>query len=96
MRYGRYVIFQMADVAAPRELFHEILRLDGATTAKATTSDCVRVMRSRAADGRSAPNASENGQISPSILVWDAQGARQLCELRFCLATRQENQECSS
>ena len=26
-RHGRYVIFQMAEVAVPRELFHEILRL---------------------------------------------------------------------
>ena len=25
--YGRYVIFQMADVAVPRELFQDILRL---------------------------------------------------------------------
>jgi len=27
MLHGRYVIFQMAEVAVPRELFHEILRL---------------------------------------------------------------------
>ena len=27
VRHGRYVIFQMAEVAAPRELFQEILRL---------------------------------------------------------------------
>jgi hypothetical protein len=27
VRYGRYVIFQMAEVAVPRELFQEILRL---------------------------------------------------------------------
>ncbi len=27
VRHGRYVIFQMAEVAVPRELFHEILRL---------------------------------------------------------------------
>jgi hypothetical protein len=25
--YGRYVIFQMAEVAVPRELFQDILRL---------------------------------------------------------------------
>ena len=25
--HGRYVIFQMAEVAVPKELFHEILRL---------------------------------------------------------------------
>ena len=29
VRHGRYVIFQMAEVAVPRELFHEILRLIG-------------------------------------------------------------------
>ena len=27
VRHGRYVIFQMAEVAMPRELFQEILRL---------------------------------------------------------------------
>jgi hypothetical protein len=27
MRHGRYFIFQMAEVAVPRGLFHEILRL---------------------------------------------------------------------
>ena len=27
VRHGRYVIFQMAEVAVPRGLFHEILRL---------------------------------------------------------------------
>ena len=27
VRHGRYVIFQMAEVAVPRELFKEILRL---------------------------------------------------------------------
>jgi len=25
--HGRYVIFQMAEVAAPRQMFHDILRL---------------------------------------------------------------------
>jgi hypothetical protein len=29
VRHGRYVIFQMAEVAVPMELFHEILRLIG-------------------------------------------------------------------
>ena len=27
VRHGRYVIFQMAEVAVPGQLFHEILRL---------------------------------------------------------------------
>ena len=27
VRHGRYVIFQMAEIAVPRELFQEILRL---------------------------------------------------------------------
>ena len=27
VRHGRYVIFQMAEVAVPRDLFQEILRL---------------------------------------------------------------------
>ena len=29
VRHGRYVIFQMAEVAVPKELFQEILRLIG-------------------------------------------------------------------
>jgi hypothetical protein len=29
VRHGRYVIFQMAEVAVPRELFQQILRLIG-------------------------------------------------------------------
>ena len=29
VRHGRYVIFQMAEVAVPRQLFQEILRLIG-------------------------------------------------------------------
>ena len=27
VRHARYAVFQMAEVAVPRELFHEILRL---------------------------------------------------------------------
>jgi hypothetical protein len=50
VRHGRYVIFQMAEVAISRQN-------DRGTTATATTSDSMRrpmVMRSRATDGRSA------------------------------------------
>jgi len=56
--HGRYVAFQMAEIAIPRQMFQEILRLIAETTAAATTSASVRrsiVMRSQAIDGRSAP-----------------------------------------
>ena len=35
--HGRYVAFQMAEVAIPRQMFQEILRLMARTAAAATT-----------------------------------------------------------
>src|SRR5450759_3980008 len=69
---------------------------DRGTTATATTSACVRrpvVMRSRATEGGVRPNASENGQISPSTTIRAARGGGSCSELRFCLAGSQENRE---
>jgi hypothetical protein len=56
--HGRYVAFQMAEVAIPGQMFQEILRLIAELRPAATTSASVRhsiVMRSPAIDGRSAP-----------------------------------------
>jgi hypothetical protein len=39
---GRYVAFQMAEVAIPRNLFDEILRADRRTVAAASHVNCVR------------------------------------------------------
>jgi hypothetical protein len=55
--HGRYVAFQMAEVAIPRQMFQDFAA-DCGTTAAATTSASVRhsiVMRSQAIDRRSAP-----------------------------------------
>jgi len=66
--HGRYVIFQMAEVAIARQMFQEILRLIGATAA-ATTSASVRrsmsCIQEQPTEGVH-PNARENGQIRPS------------------------------
>jgi hypothetical protein len=52
--HGRYVIFQMAEVAIARQMFQEILRLIAELPAAATTSASV---------------TRENGQINPSATV---------------------------
>ena len=61
--HGRYVAFQMAEVAIPRQMFQEIFfAADCGTTAAATTSASVRraiVMRSQAIDGRSASKCQQ-------------------------------------
>ena len=66
--HGRYVIFQMAEVAIARQMFQEILRLIGATAA-ATTSASVRrsmsCIQEQPTEGV-RPNASENGRIRSS------------------------------
>jgi hypothetical protein len=51
--HGRYVAFQMAEVAIPRQMFQEILRLIGTTAAAATT------------DGRTAPKCQGKGPDQP-------------------------------
>jgi hypothetical protein len=77
VRHGRYVIFQMAEVAVPRGLFPRDSAADRGTTTTATTSACVRrpmVMRSRATNGGVRPNARKKGQIGPSTTVRAARG----------------------
>lgn len=59
VRHARYAVFQMAEVAVPRELFERTLRLiDGLgrrtppakdrTNASSPREECVRMMRQRA------------------------------------------------
>ena len=55
--HGRYVAFQMAEVAIPRQMFQEISAAHRGTAAAATTSASVRrsmVVRSRPTNRRSA------------------------------------------
>ena len=74
---------------------------DRGTTATATTSACLRrpvVMRSRATEGGVRPNASENGQISPSTTVRAARGGGSCPNCAFALqgARKIENIQASS
>jgi hypothetical protein len=54
--HGRYVAFQMAEVAIPRQMFQEILRLIAELRPQPPSASVRRaiVMRSKAIDGRSA------------------------------------------
>ena len=68
MRHGRYVIFQMAEVAVPKELFQAILRLIAELRPQPPPApawdarwSCVQQLPM----GGVRPNAKENGQISP-------------------------------
>ena len=67
--HGRYVIFQMAEVAIARQMFQEILRLIAELRPAATTSASVRrsmsCIHEQPTEGV-RPNARENGQIRPS------------------------------
>src|SRR5271154_2527096 len=73
--HGRYVAFQMAEVAIPRQMFQDILRLIAELRPQPSTS--VRrsiVMHSQTTTGGVRPNASENSQINTSTIVRVAQG----------------------
>ena len=74
--HGRYVAFQMAEVAIPRQMFQEILRLIGTAAAAAPPRqhETPMLMRSPQTAGGARPNASENDQISPTIAVRTARG----------------------
>src|SRR5262245_34356541 len=67
--HGRYVIFQMAEVAIARQMFQEIFAADRGATAAATTSASVRrsmsCIQEQPTEGV-RPNAREKGQIRPS------------------------------
>src|SRR5262245_9256491 len=56
--HGRYVAFQMAEVAIPRQMFQEIFAADCRAAAEAAARTSMRrpmVMRPRAPDGKTAP-----------------------------------------
>src|SRR5262249_35142256 len=67
--HGRYVIFQMAEVAIARQMIKRDFAADRGATAAATTSASVRrsmsCIQEQPTEGV-RPNARENGQIRPS------------------------------
>ena len=70
--HGRYVAFQMAEVAIPRQMFQEILRLIAELRPQPPPArlSCVH----KQSTGGVRPNASENSQISHSTTVLDTRG----------------------
>jgi hypothetical protein len=72
--HGRYVAFQMAEVAIPRQMFQEVLRLIGELRPQPPPRqhEMPMLMRSPSNDGRSASKC--NDKISPSIAVRTARG----------------------
>jgi hypothetical protein len=67
--HGRYVAFQMAEVAIPTANVPGDFAAHRGTAAAATTRASMRrstVMRSRATDRRSTSKCQEDGQIRPS------------------------------
>ena len=75
--HGRYVAFQMAEVAIPRQMYQE---RSAAHYRTATAATACTGMRRRCScvpgqpTGGVRPNASENGQISPSAAVRGTNG----------------------
>jgi hypothetical protein len=70
--HGRYVAFQMAEVAIPRQNVPGDFAIDRGTTTAAATSARVRRRSSRIQKhptGGGRPNASENHQISPLTIA---------------------------
>jgi hypothetical protein len=60
--HGRSIAFQITEVAIPRQMFQEILRVDCRTAVEATACTSMRrpmVMRLVATDGRTAPGYTE-------------------------------------
>ena len=64
--HGRYVIFQMAEVAIALQMFQEILRLIAELRPQPPPRDVFDVMHSRATDRRSASKCQGKCQIRPS------------------------------
>ena len=76
--HGRYVVFQMAEVAIPRQMFQEILRLIAELRPQPppAPASSVRLSRVQAqSTGGMRPDASENSQINPSTIVRAARAA---------------------
>ena len=76
--HGRYVAFQMAELAIPRKMSQEIFASDRGTTTAAATNARVRRRSSRIQKhptGGVRPNANENSQIKLSTVVRAARAA---------------------
>src|ERR1700752_4029680 len=80
--HGRYVAFQMAEVAIPRQMFQEILRLIAELRPQpppAPAGDvrwsCIQQQQTEGV----RPNARENGQIRPSTPLGRPWRARRSC-----------------
>jgi hypothetical protein len=70
VRHGRYVAFEMAEVAIPRQMFQEILQLIAELRPQPAPARCARwsCVQQRPTGGV-RPNAGENSQISSSTTV---------------------------
>jgi hypothetical protein len=74
--HGRYIIFQMAEVAIARQMFQEILRLIAELRPQSPPAPASSVSRVQAqSTGGKRPDPSENSQISPSTIVRAARAA---------------------
>ena len=66
--HSRYIAFQIAEVAIPRQMFQEFFAAHcgttAATTARASVSGAAGVMRSTATDGRSAPRGGKIAKLA--------------------------------
>ncbi len=74
--HGRYVAFQMAEVAIPQQMFQEILRLITELRPQPPSAPGETPISSRIQErptGGARPNAAENSQIKPSTIVHAAQ-----------------------
>ena len=68
--HGRYVAFQAAEVAIPRQMFQEVLRLIAELRPQPPSSACVTRRSSHIQEhptGGVRSNASENNQINPRL-----------------------------
>ena len=84
--HGRYVAFQMAEVAVPRQMFQEILRLIAELRPQPPPAPASDVRWSASAiDRRNASRCHVNGQISPSNTVRAAQADGSLPNLASVL-----------
>ena len=85
--HGRYVAFQMAEVAIPRQMFAGHLATDRGTAAAATTSASVRrsmVMHSAATDRRSASKCQGKWPDQALNASWTAWSIGSWQDLQFC------------
>jgi hypothetical protein len=83
VRYGRYVIFQMAEVAVPRELFEQILRLIDGLQRRPAAAWRPATARYVILTGGVCPIDEEKGQIGGSHVVRDDANARSMAKAAY-------------